>query len=129
MGGRVVVSKKFQTRVAEWVIHTFGLDVLLDTRERSHRFLEEALELVQATGCTKSEAHQLVDYVFNRDVGEKRQEIGGVMVTLAGLCTNANVDMDEAAEDELSRCWTKVDKIRAKHAAKPRYSPLPGSTT
>mgnify|MGYP006958842284 CR=1 FL=1 len=57
-----------------------------DKAERSHRFLEEALELVQACGCSASEAHQLVDYVFGRAVGHASQEAGGVMVTLAALC-------------------------------------------
>ena len=43
-------------------------------RGAEHRFLEEALELVQACGATASEAHQLVDYVYGRPVGEPAQE-------------------------------------------------------
>lgn len=45
-----------------------------DRMERNHRFLEEALELVQACGCT-----------------------------------------------------AKVERIRARHAAKPKYAPLPSA--
>jgi len=103
----------------------FGEKIAGDTDERNHRFLEEALELVQACSCTAHEAHQLVDYVYGRPVGEKGQEVGGVMVTLAALCLAQGLDMHTAGETELARIWTKVEAIRAKQAAKPKYSPLP----
>lgn len=115
----------FQHRVAPWMMACFSAEIARDTRERNHRFLEEALELVQACGCTKSEAHQLVDYVFGRPAGEKVQEVGGVMVTLAALCLAQDLDMHEAGETELTRIWMVIDKIRAKQEAKPRHSPLP----
>lgn len=47
------------------------------------------------------------------------------MVTLAALCLASNLDMHKAGEDELSRIWTKVEQIRAKQAAKPKFSVLP----
>ncbi|WP_229256769.1 hypothetical protein [Duganella lactea] len=115
----------FQQRVQPWMLACFGEMIAGDREERNHRFLEEALELVQSTGCTASEAHQLVDYVYGRPVGEPAQEVGGVMVTLAALCLANKLDMHADAEAELARIWTKVDQIRAKQAAKPRYSPLP----
>lgn len=115
----------FQSRVCWWVLSCFGMDIARDKVERNHRFIEEALELVQATGCTRSEAHQLVDYVFDRPVGDPAQEAGGVMVTLAALCAVHGLDMGPAGEAELARVWTKVDVIRAKQAAKPKHSPLP----
>ncbi|MDB5412108.1 MAG: hypothetical protein JWR10_443, partial [Rubritepida sp.] len=109
----------FQARVIRWIRHCFGAEVAADKVERNHRFLEEALELVQAGGCTASEAHQLVDYVFGRPVGEVPLEVGGVMNTLAALCTAHGVDLDAAAETELARVWVKSDAIRAKWLAKP----------
>jgi hypothetical protein len=115
----------FQDRVNPWMQACFGDAISKDLIERNHRFLEESLELVQSTGCTSSEAHQLVDYVFGRDVGDPHQEVGGVMVTLAALCLAAKMDMHQCGETELSRIWTKVDVIRAKQAAKPKHSPLP----
>ena len=115
----------FQPRVAPWMEACFGAEISADTSERNHRFLEEALELVQACDCTASEAHQLVDYVFGRDVGEKSQEVGGVMVTLAALCLAQNLNMRESGDTELQRIWGKVEQIRAKQAAKPKHSPLP----
>ena len=118
-------GEPFQHRVQPWLLQCFGAEIAADTVERNHRFLEEALELVQSTGCTQSEAHQLVDYVFGRPVGEPAQEVGGVMVTLAALCLANGLDMHNAGEIELARIWTKVEAIRAKQAAKPKHSPLP----
>ena len=115
----------FQQRVQPWMLACFGEVIAADREERNHRFLEEALELVQSTGCTAHEAHQLVDYVYGRPVGESAQEVGGVMVTLAALCLANGLDMHDAAEVELARIWTKVEAIRAKQAAKPKHSPLP----
>jgi hypothetical protein len=118
-------NASFQSRVGNWIQACFGPKIGADTVERNHRFIEEALELIQANGCTASEAHQLVDYVFNRPTGDRKQEIGGVMNTLAALCNATGDSMNEAAEAELERVWTMVEKIRAKQAAKPKHSPLP----
>lgn len=115
----------FQKRVQAWMMECFSMEICRDTVERNHRFLEESLELVQSLGCTRSEAHQLVDYVFGRPAGEPYQETGGVKVTLAALCLAADTDMDAAGETELARVWTKIEQIRAKQAAKPKHSPLP----
>lgn len=118
----------FQQRVDEWLLACFGAAIARDHTERSHRFLEEALETVQATGTTLSEAHQLVDYVYGRPPGELPQEIGGTLVTLVALCAAHGVDMAQCGEAELERVWTKVEAIRAKQAAKPKHSPLPEDT-
>jgi len=122
---RAALRGGFQDRVHSFVVACFGREIAADGTERNHRFLEEALELVQALGCTASEAHQLVDYVFGRPVGDPHQETGGVEVTLAALCNAHGLDKAVAAENELTRVWGKIDKIRAKQAAKPKHSPLP----
>jgi hypothetical protein len=119
------VPLTYQKRVHNWMLSCFGIDIAEDGTERSHRFLEEALELVQSLGCTASEAHQLVDYVFGRPKGEPLQELGGTMVTLAALSTCFDMNMLDAGETELARVWTKIEKIREKQAAKPKHSPLP----
>ena len=115
----------FQIKVEIWVRHCFGAVVEADKIERNHRFLEEALELVQSCGCTASEAHQLVDYVFSRPIGDKRQELGGTLLTLSALSSAQSILLDDAADTELIRCWQNIEKIRAKQAAKPKHSPLP----
>ena len=119
-------ATSFHARVKPWMMECFGLAISADRQERNHRFLEEALELVQAYGATASEAHQLVDYVYGRPSGDPVQEVGGVMVTLAALCLANGMDMHAAGETELARIWTKVEQIRAKQASKPAMSPLPG---
>ena len=122
-----LAASKFQQRVQPWLLECFGAEIAADRVERNHRFLEESLELVQSLGCTASEAHQLVDYVFCRPVGDPPQEAGGVMVTLAALCLASGLDMHDAGEVELARISAPelVAKIRAKQAAKPKHSPLP----
>jgi NTP pyrophosphatase (non-canonical NTP hydrolase) len=115
----------FQRRVRDWLIACFPPTSVSDRQERMQRFLEEALELAQATGCSKAEALELVDYVFARGIGDVRQEVGGVMVTLAGLCHAANVDLEGAAQAELERNWNRIDRIRAKQAGRPANSALP----
>lgn len=121
----VKAKEEYQLRVQKWMMECFSMDVCRDSVERNHRFLEESLELVQSLGCTKSEAHQLVDYVFGRPLGDPVQEVGGVMVTLAALCSAADILMREAGELELARIWNFIALIRAKQASKPKHSPLP----
>ena len=115
----------FQMKVAAWWHECFQRDIEGDKAERNHRFLEESLELVQSLGCTASEAHQLVDYVFTREAGWPPQEVGGVMVTLAVLCSANSIDLESCAEGELARVQRMITEIRAKDAAKPKHSPLP----
>jgi len=119
--------EKFQDRVKAWITACMGAAYANDKRERNHRFLEEALELVQANGCTEDEARQLVAYVFARPKGEIRQEIGGALTTLNALCAALDIDLVDAGETELARCWERIEQIRAKCLAKPAFSPLPGT--
>ena len=115
----------FEERAERWAISCFGPKIVQDKVERSHRFMEEAIELVQACGTTKDEVLQLVDYVYNRPDGEIYQEVGGVLNTLALLCNAHDVKMMEAGHVELDRCWAKSPQIREKQANKPKFSPLP----
>lgn len=120
-----------QQRVAAWMQECFGPEITADKVERTDRFIEEALELAQATGWTADRGHALVDYVFGRPVGEIGQEVGGVMVTLAALCNVFDIDMNAEAKREVDRITQPeiVLKIRAKQAAKPTGSALPASPT
>ncbi len=115
----------FQSRVERWLEACFPPDVRTNRGERTHRFLEEALELAQANGCTRDDAFALVEYVFGRPAGEAAQEVGGVMVTLASLCSASEINMDNAGDRELERNWERIDLIRSKQQAKPHGSPLP----
>lgn len=115
----------FQGRVRPWMLACFGEEVSNDKLERGDRLLEEVLELLQSGQYPKERVAALVGYVWSRPEGEPAQEVGGVMVTLAAYCLAHGIDMHSAAETELARIWTKVEKIRAKQAAKPKGSALP----
>lgn len=117
----MIGSESFQKRVASWAIACFGVERAEDSRERNFRFIEEALELVQANGCTKEEAQRILEYVYNRPPGELYQEVGGVAVTLAALCAAARVDLQINAEREIARCHERILHIRQKNLNKPDF--------
>lgn len=118
----------FQKDVVVWATDCFGRDVLIDREERSFRFCEESIELLQACGVSKGDVLKLVDYVYDRPVGDVGQEVGGVMVTLALLCHAAGISLDLASINELRRIELIKDKIRAKWLSKPKdiRGPIPG---
>lgn len=115
----MLTLKAYANAVNDWMEATFEPYIIRSKRERSLRFLEEATELVQSLGLTRDDAHNIVEHVYGRPVGEPKQEVGGVTVTLAALTNAAEIDLEQAATVELARCWQNIDKIRAKHAAKP----------
>lgn len=126
---RALLAGSYQDRVAAWVETCFGesSDPRRKTR-RAHRFAEEAIEFLQSIGIPKEHVLQLVDYVYSRPEGDPVQELGGVMVTLCGAATAHDLDVNECAEKELARVWTKVDALRSKNATQDKSSPLPGVT-
>ena len=116
----------FQGRVKPWMMACFGEKISGNVQERGDRFLEEALELLQANGYDPLRIATLRDYVWSRPIGDRRQEVGGVMITLAAYCLAMDIDMHREGEDELARIWGKIEQIRAKQASKPNsYTPLP----
>ena len=122
--GERLRAENLQSRVQPWMTACFGPEISADRLERGDRLLEEVLELLQSGGYPPERVAALRDYVWSRDKGEPEQEVGGVMITLAAYCLAHGIDMHEAGEKELARIWTKVEKIRAKQAAKPRGSAL-----
>ena len=127
----VDLGQTFQAGVSEWMGQCFLPSLYSNMTERGDRLLEEVLELLQAHGYDKARVPTLVDYVFGRPVGEPAQEVGGVMVTLAGYCWVAGLDMHAAGDAELARINQPdvMAKIRAKQEAKNALhfdTPLPG---
>lgn len=102
--------QNWQQMVGKWVRRTFGDNSQNDTRERSLRFIEEAVELVQVTGLSQSEVFQIIDKVYVKPKGELRQELGGVMVTLLALSDNLkSVDLHDCLVTE----WKRVNSPEA----------------
>jgi hypothetical protein len=123
----------FQSGVSSWMEQCFLPSLYSNMTERGDRLLEEVLELLQSKGYDPQRVATLVDYVWNRPVGEPAQEVGGVMVTLAGYCWIAGLDMHAAGAAELARINKPevMATIRAKQEAKNALhfdTPLPGAT-
>ena len=119
----------FQQRLQPWLFECFGEARANDREERNQRFLEEALELVQSTGCHKDVAHYLVDYVYARPIDEPALEVGNVMTALAALCLANGLDLDASAEIDLAHISKNVGAIRARHEAKPLFAPIRAALT
>jgi len=109
----------YQERVESWMFKTFGQEITYDKKERSHRFAEEAMELLQATGYTKEELQNMIDYVYDRPVGEIKQEVGGTIHCLSALCTAHSIVMSHEALTVMRYCEANSAKIRDKHFNKP----------
>lgn len=121
---RIEGDSVFQERIDDWLVDCFGEDVASDTQERTHRFIEESLELAQAAGCSKEHALRILEYVYSRPEGEIKQEVGGTMVTLAALCCSLGIAMNLCGELEYKRIndLDVMRKIRKKHLTKPLLS-------
>lgn len=119
-------ATQWQSRITDWMRRCFVRKDSLTPLQRAFRFVEEALELAQAVGTSRAEVVQLADYVYSRPAGEPSQEIGGVMVVLAGVAASLRLDAATCCETEIARCEANIEKIRAKDLAKPeRAGPLP----
>lgn len=123
------IFRSYQDRCEDWLTEVCRNDPT-DLPERRARFIEEALELVQALGMSESDVMEVVGYVFNRPLGLPGQEFGGAQSTLAVLAAHAGYDLMEEAEQELARVWQPevMDKIRRKRATRHGRGPLPGDS-
>ncbi len=114
----------FQKWIWNWMQECFGPPEEIAT-DRGFRFLEEALELSQAVKVTREDAHKLVDYVFDRDPGVVSDEVGDVLLTLAGVASANDVPFVTAAHNVTMRAVKNRDKIIAKRKLRPTNGPLP----
>lgn len=99
-----------------------------DVPERLARFFEEANETCQAFGMSREDAHKLVDYTYDRPVGDPAKEIGAALLTLASLSAVAGFDMMSCAEADLEKLQRPetIARIRAKRSTRHGLGPLPG---
>lgn len=109
---------EFQRRIWAWCLDTVPGHVAVTAR--TARFLEEAIELAQATGLPEHAIHHLVAHVFGRPPGDAAQEVAGSLVTLVALAEALGVDAGEAGLREAARIETPeiVAKVRARQAGK-----------
>ena len=116
----IAASSLHQSDAHRWAVEAFGADAVHSPEERAIRLLEEAGELAQALGVTQETAWDTMSYVYTRPVGEVRQEVGGVMTTLAVLCQTVGINYGYEAVLEMNRIDTPEMKAKcaAKQAAK-----------
>lgn len=76
------------------------------------RFIEEVIELGQAEGVTIEEFNFIRDQVFNRPVGKRDDEIGGVLVSFFGYCHSAKVDPSYLFINEFERIQQPDIKLK-----------------
>lgn len=125
--GVVAPEVGYQDRVAA-AHHALFHDDPTDIAERVARFFEEATETCQAFGLDFADAHQLVNYTYDRPVGEPAKEIGAAMLTLTSLCVVAGYNLMECAEADLEKLQRPetIARIRAKRSTRHGRGPLPG---
>lgn len=116
-----LINPALQRQVHDWLLKCFGPELANDPGERNLRFLEEALELVQACGGSARQAHGIVDYVFSRPAGARQQELGGVLVTLAALAAIHRLDMNLCVKAELAEISERIAAIRVKRMSEPEF--------
>lgn len=116
-----VETEPLPKRINQFLVDCFGTDKV-DPKKRVYRFLEEALELAQAMGITEEEADTLSHYVFNRPVGEVKQEYGGAAFTLASVGNVLGLDLVQAGHAAVDEAYSRIDRIREKDKTKPKVA-------
>lgn len=112
---------EFQGRVNDWMQNCFGPAIAADQQERNYRFIEEAIELVQACNLPKERLLQIVEHVYTRAAGQPAEEIGDVMISLAALSSAAKVNMEQSAVTGVAKCVKNTELIRKKRKEKPEF--------
>lgn len=108
-----------QAETHAWCVAAFGDHDARSIPQRGLRLMEEAIETAQACGCDPAILHRLIDHVYAKPIGELRQELGGLGVTLLGLAEAAGISADEAERAEIARVRAKpLAHFAARNAAK-----------
>lgn len=109
-----------QAETSAWARECLGVPAFNNTGERCARLLEEALECAQAGGLRYADAVRLVNNVYARPAGIISQEVGGVALTLAALCSVFGVSLNYCTMEELARVWRPevMETIRRKQESK-----------
>lgn len=115
----MVELRSAQDEVTSWAIKVFGARLVYDKRHRSLRFLEEALELVQACGLDKIDALKVMSQVYAKPAEKViAKEVAGSFTTLMALSSCLSIDFEGAYEDEMSYRHNNVELIRKKNQEK-----------
>lgn len=109
---------KRQTWCWKWVEEVLTGRVF-NRRIQAFRTLEECMELVQTQGLSLEDVIRQAHWTYSRPVGEVKEEVGGLLLSLYTLCENLGISADGCEADEINRVKSlSPDKVRAKEAAK-----------
>jgi hypothetical protein len=107
-----------RVRALAWAVNTFG-EIAADKEERAMRFVEEAVELVNALGLDVRTVRAIVERVYGRQKGDRGRELGQAMFTLELLGEALAIDPSRAADAEFTRCQAiPKEEWERRHKAK-----------
>jgi len=121
------MSSYSQVAVAEWLRRVFTPAELANVPERALRAVEEVIELAQACGVDRQAIYRLVDYVYERPVGQPGPEIAGSFVTLYAVAEALRLHADREFEQELERINQPevITRVRRRQAEKREVTARP----
>ena len=105
-------------RFLAWARETFG-EIALDPRERTLRFVEEAIELAHASDVDHVTLQAIIKRVYARPAGGVPKEMGQALATLELLAKATGIDADAEATKEFYRVQSiPKDEWERRHSAK-----------
>lgn len=96
-----------QADAAALVASAFGSESATDPKRRAIRLIEEAVELAQAVGVSRTMIEVVTDEVFTKPPGDPAQEVGGVGLCLLTLADALGLSADGSEATEVARCVAK----------------------
>lgn len=114
------MNDRMQQRIGKWVRKVFGDKIFFDRHERALRILEEAMELAQVEGVAETQASMLAARTWSRPVGELRQEVAGIGVTLLAYAEAVGISAADEVQGEMRRVssQTVIRQIQEKQKEK-----------
>lgn len=94
-------------RLKYLVIRIFGKYNWFDLQERCLRLVEEVIELAQVMNINPGIINRILERVMLRPVGDLRNEISGVALTLHALAAVVQVDIPTVCEEALKSIESK----------------------
>jgi NTP pyrophosphatase (non-canonical NTP hydrolase) len=97
-----------------WLTACFDRPICFSKEERGLRFLEEALELAQATGVSAEKAQRLLQVVYAKEPGAVPAEVGDALNTLLCLAARYKIDLTGQHAKTTKRNWVIKEQIAEK---------------
>lgn len=93
----------------DWACRCFG-DQMADPAARALRLAEEAVELAQSAGVPRWQLDRLVGVVYDKPIGEMKDEARGVVLTTALFCRMNDWEPDDLLLEAVRKALEKDPK-------------------